>query len=472
MTVCDEPSTSADAMTVGDLIEPTGLTSILDTPVTDVLSDLGLPAFDSPPAVGVPDLSDLGLPAFPALVGIDPTALVKPIVDLLGTFGSGSLSGAGDPTASLGSLADLLQSGASTLQGAISSVGADWAGQAATAAIGTAARTVGQSQQIAAQGTAMAADVQSAATIVGAGLVQLQGVVAKTVGLLTAAAPTLVTPAGQVAALGIAAEGLTEGLAVVAQTRAQLAAPTAHISAVGTPVAVSDAPSGISGDALSTVVQQAGPLFDAGVAFVGSALGVGGEATGGGSTSGQANVADPSAPTAAPPTAAGASCCAPCDRTTTPTTGSPSTAASTMQSTSVRPASLAVPAGATGASGAVPSPSTPGVGQTPIELADRPVTSNASTAGGGAEPTATAVQAAHSASGTGGVPMAPMASTGAARPVDGTGLKLTASPATVDAPTTVADDPVGELAALLAQPYGSDVELRLDAGHTDLVGSI
>lgn len=486
MTVCDEVvasgGTSGEAVTVGDLLEPTGLTSFLDTPVADVLNDLGLPAFGAPTPVGVPDLSDLGLPALPSLPGVDPSALVKPIVDLLGTFGSGSLSGAGSPIESLGSLAGLLQSGASTLLNAISSVDADWAGQAAAAATGTAARTVGQSEQIAAQGTAMAADVQTAATIVGAGLMQLQGVVAKTVGLLTAAAPTLVTPAGQVAALGIAAEGLTEGLAVVADTRAQLTAPTAHISAVGSPVAVSEAPTGLSGDTLSTVLQQAGPLFNAGVEIVGGMLGVGDDP----STT-QTAGADLAGATGVPATTTVGACCAPCDRTTT---GTATTAGSTSApggtggnaTPSVRPASIGTAAVGTG-TGAVASGAAPvvGVTETPIELADRPVTSNASMTVGaspnGTTPAGSVVAASHTGGGVGGVPMAPMSASGAARPVDDTGLRLTAPAPTVDEPTVSPGDQLDEFAALYAQPFGTqpfgtDVGLRLDAAHTDLAGSV
>ncbi|MGO3327990.1 hypothetical protein [Gordonia sp. (in: high G+C Gram-positive bacteria)] len=497
MTVCDEAVTSGGAsgetVTVGDLLEPTGLTAFLDTPVADVLHDLGLPTFDAPMSISLPDLSDLGLPALPSLPGLDPTALVKPIVDLFGTFGTGSLSGANSPIESLGSLAGLLQSGASTLLNATSNIDADWAGQAATAAIGTAVRTAGQSEQIAAQGTAMAADVQAAATIVGAGLVQLQGVVAKTVGLLTAAAPTLVTPAGQVAALGIAAEGLTEGLAVVADTRAQLTAPTAHISAVGTPVAVSDAPIGLSGDMLSTALRQAGPLFDAGVEFVGGILGVGGDPS-----TAQTTGTDPMGTTGAPATATAGACCVPGDRTAAlGTTGTAATGGTTTAGNgtagnatpSMRPTAIGIANGGAGTGtgvGAVTSGATPSVdaGQALIELADRPVTSNASMTTGeagtgstgngptGSGAAGSGVPASHTASPVGGIPMTPMAASGAARPVDDTGLRLTDSSTAVDEPTRAAGDPVDELAALLAQPFGTDVGLRLDAGHADLAGSV
>ncbi|MFC3241779.1 hypothetical protein ACFOJ6_04865 [Gordonia humi] len=273
MMTCD-----ADGLTVGDVLAPTGITALFDTPVSEVLDGLGLPRFDAPAQVGLPDLSSLNLRSFPSITGIDPVSLMKPIVDLLGTFGTGSMSGGADPVASLGGLAGLLRSGASALLDAASSVDIDWAGQAAAAAIGAATRTAGQSEQVAAQGTAMASDVASAGAIVGAGFTRLQSVVAKTAGLLAAAAPALATPPGQIAALGIAAEGLTEGLAVVAETRAQLVAPTAHIAGVGAPVSVSDPPTALTGDTWSTLLQQAGPLFRAGVQIAGSLLGVDGDA--------------------------------------------------------------------------------------------------------------------------------------------------------------------------------------------------
>ena len=460
MTVCDEPAASTatgstGGVTVGQVLEPTGLTAFLDTPVADVLTDLGLPSLTAPSIIGLPDLSEFDLPALPTLPGLDPTALVKPIVDLLGTFGSGSLSGAANPVESLGSLAGLLQSGASTILSAISSVGTDWTGKAATAAVGTATRTAGQSEQIAAQGTAMAADVQTAAAIVAAGTAALQGVVAKTVGLLAAAAPTLVTPAGQVAALGIAAEGLTEGLAVVADTRAQLTAPTAHISAVGTPVAVSDAPTALSGDTLSSLLQKAGPLFDAGVQVVGGLLGVSNGSTGSTGTTGTraapcCAACEPSTTSPAATTTSGA--------TTTTSTGSDTTASKTTMRT----------AATVNASGAVPSVA---AAEPPIELADRPTTTNASVAPDTTTSSSTtSVSPVSSGVVGGGASMAPVAAMGAARSAESSGLRL-ADPAAVVAEPAEAD-PADELSALLAQPFGVDVGLRLDTVRTDLAGSV
>ncbi|GAA4641649.1 hypothetical protein GCM10023197_03520 [Gordonia humi] len=445
----------ADGLTVGDVLAPTGITALFDTPVSEVLDGLGLPRFDAPAQVGLPDLSSLNLRSFPSITGIDPVSLMKPIVDLLGTFGTGSMSGGADPVASLGGLAGLLRSGASALLDAASSVDIDWAGQAAAAAIGAATRTAGQSEQVAAQGTAMASDVASAGAIVGAGFTRLQSVVAKTAGLLAAAAPALATPPGQIAALGIAAEGLTEGLAVVAETRAQLVAPTAHIAGVGAPVSVSDPPTALTGDTWSTLLQQAGPLFRAGVQIAGSLLGVDGDAA---PESDVAVGGDETASTAA----TSPDCCAPCATATAPTTPQSTTAVQT----SAAPSATVRPAASTPAVQAVDTPAT-SLAETPIELVDRPVTSNATVvADTGPASISTAAPVSYS-----GVPPVPMTSTAVAaagRAVDPTPLRLTeTSPATPEA------DPTGtDLATLLAQPFGAEVALRLGTDTTDFAGSV
>ncbi|WP_353107851.1 hypothetical protein [Gordonia sp. (in: high G+C Gram-positive bacteria)] len=452
---CDEPSDSA--FTVGDVLAPSGITALLDRPVTDVLDDLGLDPTPAPLQVRFPELPGIDLPALPMLPGLDPAALVKPIIDLLGTFGTGRLSGPGNPVESLTSLSGLMDSGAAALLKAISAVDGQWQGTAGTAAIAKASSTAAESGLIAAQGTSMAGDVTVAAGIVGAGMTALQGVVAKTVGLLAATAPTLATPPGQLAALGIAADGLAQGLAIVASTRAQLAAPTAKLAATGKPVPVGKVPTpgGVpSGDALSGLLGKAGPLITAGLSVVGSMLG---------GTTGAAPTV--TAPTGVGPSITGtkATCCSSC----TPSTGTPpaspqsTTTPPTTQPGTVKPASLA----------SVPSGSTPSVSvpDQPIRLADCPTTSNASVSVEPAEPQSTV--SAVSSTGTGGVPLAPLAAAGTARPVESPTMRAVDTVHTVDAePHPSTSD--ADLAALLAQPFGVDVDLRLVAGDTDLAESV
>ncbi len=451
--ICDEQSDRA--FTVGDVLAPSGITALLDRPVTDVLDDLGLNPTPAPLQVRFPDLPGIELPALPIIPGLDPAALVKPIIDLLATFGTGRLAGPGNPVESLTSLSGMLEGGAAALMKAISAVDGHWLGTAATAAIGKAASTAAESGLIATQGTSMAGDVTVAAGIVGAGMTALQGVVAKTVGLLVATAPTLATPPGQLAALGIAADGLAQGLAIVAATRAQLAAPTAKLAATGKPVPVGKVPTpgGVpSGDALSGLLGKAGPLISAGLSVVGSMLG---------GTPG-------TAPTGPPATETKAACCSSC----TPSTGTqpPSpqplspqstTTPSTTQPGTVKPASL-------GSAPAVPSGSTPSVSvpDQPIRLADCPTTSNATMSTEPAVPQSTVSTV--SSTDTGGVPMTPLTAAGTARPVD--------SPTMRQVHTINAEPPIStsdaDLAALLAQPFGADVDLRLVAGDTDFAESV
>ncbi|WP_132992016.1 hypothetical protein [Gordonia zhaorongruii] len=469
-----------------EMATPTGFAAVLDKPVGEVLTDLGVPRIDAPLDVRPPELPDFDLPALPILPGVDPVALIKPITDLLGTFGTGILSGPGDPVRSLASLAGLLENGASTLMGAASAVDGQWLGQGASAAIGKATRTAADSGALAAQGAAMSTDVQVAAGIVAAGLVQLQGVVVKTVGMLAAAAPTLATPPGQLVALGIAAEGLAEGLAVVGATRAQLAAPTAHLGATGSPVPITGAPGAVGGDAVAGLLQQAGPLLSAGVRLAGSLFGGAGSGqAAGGVAAGLPATAPGDGGTQAPVQ----SCCAPCDRAAgaaSSTGGASATgAAKGVHAPASAPAVGATPKGAMPASvmptGAMPAASPVGavtgvaaVSEAPVELAARPTTSNASAAVSG-ETGPAVVQAAHAQPAATG-PMAPLAATGALRGAD-------APLRTADAPlvqTPVEEQPDADSALLLDGPFGIqtvggsaavslDLALRLDS---DLAGSV
>lgn len=90
----------------------------------------------------------------------------------------------------------------------------------------------------------MSVDIGAAGTIVAGGLAALQAVIAKTVGLLSAAMVFIWTPPGQAAALAAISAGIAEGAAVVAATKAQLLAPTATMVAHGAPVPISGAPAG------------------------------------------------------------------------------------------------------------------------------------------------------------------------------------------------------------------------------------
>lgn len=255
--------------TVGELVEASPLGPILDTPVSQVLKDLGLPGLpELPPAPPMP-----GLPPLPPL-NLD--ILIKPITDLLGGFGTGSLGTADfDPTMILEGLSQILDMSMSMGSGALKALDQVWTGQAATASTVKGVQAGTDTAALSTQGTTMSFDTQGAAAIVGTGLALVQGIIAKTIGVIAASAPILVTPPGQAIALGVAADGLAEATAVVTATRAQLLAPTGHMVVNGQPVSVTGAPAAGPSpfSVASTVLDSVGKPMVTGVGQLGSMTG-------------------------------------------------------------------------------------------------------------------------------------------------------------------------------------------------------
>lgn len=255
--------------TINDLLQASPLGPILDTPVSQVLKDLGIAGLPQlPPAPPMP-----GLPPLPPL---DLDVLVKPLTDLLGGFGTGNLGGGDfDPTSILQGLSQILDLSMSMGSGALKALDQVWTGQAATATAAKSVQASADTAALSAQGTTMTADTQGAAAIVGTGLALVQGIIAKTVAIIAASAPFLVTPPGQAVALGAAADGLAEATAVVAATRAELLAPTGHMVVNGQPVPVTGAPmAGPSPFSIAgTVLDSVGKPMVAGVGQLGGMAG-------------------------------------------------------------------------------------------------------------------------------------------------------------------------------------------------------
>ena len=235
MAIPDVPAMTH--MSVNEMIAATPLGPILDRPVVDVLSGLGLP-----PLPALPPMPPL--PGLPPLPPIDLHMLVKPMTDLLGGFGSGDLSGAAfDPSAIFQGLSKVLETTIGMGSGALKAIDQLWVGESATAAAGKTAVAGADTAKVSTQGTGMSIDISAAAGIVGAGLAALQAIIAATIAKMTAAIAAMTTPAGPPLMIGFASEGLAEATASVAATRAQLLGPTGHMTINGAPIAITNAPS-------------------------------------------------------------------------------------------------------------------------------------------------------------------------------------------------------------------------------------
>lgn len=154
--------------------------------------------------------------------------LTRPIIDLLGAFGSGEI-----PT---GGPADVIRSSSSALDAverigvnAVAELAGSWSGPAAVAAIELAGAAHTSAIALADHGNEIATVVDRACEKVQAGIVELNGIVQSFVSIALAAAPVLFTPAGQSMVIAAAIEHLERALAVVARVRAELAVHAAEV---------------------------------------------------------------------------------------------------------------------------------------------------------------------------------------------------------------------------------------------------
>jgi peptidoglycan DL-endopeptidase CwlO len=178
--------------------------------------------------------------------------LTRPITELVSSFGTGALPADGPPEA-LAVASAALDSAYALGKLGLAELGGAWTGVAAEAAVTKGEQAQAQQVQLSEQGTEIAKVVTAASEVVGAGLVELQGIAASFVSTAISAGPALTTPAGQMMIVASAIDHLSRGLSVVARVRGELDVHTAALAQFVTPEPVA-APSPI-GD-IQTVVSQ------------------------------------------------------------------------------------------------------------------------------------------------------------------------------------------------------------------------
>ncbi|KQU58867.1 hydrolase [Rhodococcus sp. Leaf278] len=163
--------------------------------------------------------------------------LARPIVDLLGAFGSGAL-----PT---GGPADVLRVSSAAIEAAqgigrvaITELAANWNGAAADAAIRYAEDAHSSAIALADHADDIAAVVDQACRDTNQGFLELQAIAASFVGIALSAGPIIASPVGQTMLISAAIEHLERALVVVARVRAELAAHTAKVGALAAPPTV------------------------------------------------------------------------------------------------------------------------------------------------------------------------------------------------------------------------------------------
>ena len=207
--------------------------------------------------------------------------LARPVLDLLGAFGTGALP-ACSPADVLRDASDTLDAVHALGRTAISDLAGVWTGAAADAALDKAQATQAATVTLSDRGREIAAAVEAAADTVRAGNAQLQAIVESFLSLASAALPLLATPAGQTMLIAAALDHLGRALTVVERARGDLAVHTATIAELTAPDPVPTAARAVeAADRMATAFAgshsgSAGSSFDGGSASTASFDGTGG----------------------------------------------------------------------------------------------------------------------------------------------------------------------------------------------------
>lgn len=180
--------------------------------------------------------------------------MARPLVELLGVFGTGLLP-AGSPADALRAASDALDAGYALARTAIGELDAGWTGVAADAAIGRARNTQAASVELSDRGREIAVVVEAASETVRVGTAELQTILESFLSLAASALPLLGTPAGQTMLITAAVDHVGRALAVVERVRGELAADTARMVELTAPdpVPAQSRPVEVAGRVLSAV---------------------------------------------------------------------------------------------------------------------------------------------------------------------------------------------------------------------------
>jgi hypothetical protein len=237
----------------------TGLADYLNQPVRDILARLGLtgqlnpaqpPPTDRPAPAGAPagrpqspdpsahssaddDESDAG----GAGGGIDPSQMIKPVTDALGTLGSGQFDDA-DPGQMLDGVASAFEQTAGSLTDALSGVDGVWQGDTATAATAATRTAMTEGSEVAAQAHKLRTNLAAAVAVVAHARARLIEIIGEFWATIAAIGLNIIFPWGIAAAIEAAMKAVSEASEIMVETQTAMAAGASKVTADSAPVSV------------------------------------------------------------------------------------------------------------------------------------------------------------------------------------------------------------------------------------------
>jgi hypothetical protein len=274
------------------------LQDYLNLPVKEILERLGLPPFADarPPEEGPPPEADPDA-APPQSSPMDPSALISPVTDALGTLGDGLFKDV-DPTALLQGISQAFQSTGGSMKQSLPSLDDAWQGEGGFAAAAKTAKALANGAEVGAQSDSLKASLATAATNVAQARARLIEIIAEFQATLAAIGPNIIFPWGWAAAIAAANKAIASTAEVMTELQTTLGTEAAQVTAAGTPVEVTAAPQAAASSGASSL---ASPLMQ--MAMKGAQAGI---QAGTGAASAASQAAQQGAPDPAGPAPGGA----------------------------------------------------------------------------------------------------------------------------------------------------------------------
>jgi uncharacterized protein YukE len=189
--------------------QETSLADYLNQPVHDILARLGI---DGAKNVPTPQDQNAGTgaadPAAASPNSFDPSAMIQPVTDALGTLGSGQF-GDTDPTKALDSVSQTLDSAGQAAQQALAAAQGLWQGDAATSAAAKTTDAVADGATVSEQAANLSQSLATAAADVKQAETRLIEIITEFWATIAAIGPNIIFPWGTAAAIAAANKAIT-----------------------------------------------------------------------------------------------------------------------------------------------------------------------------------------------------------------------------------------------------------------------
>jgi hypothetical protein len=216
------------------------LSDYLAMPTQQILDQLGLQRL---PTAAVAAPTTPGVPANPGgpISPVGPAQLISPVINALGTLGSGQFSGM-DPTSMLNGISNAFNGTSGPVQQALSAVAQGWQGASNASAAAKTGAALANGAEVATQATGLQSSLSAAVADVAQAQTQLIAIVNEFFATVAAIGPNIIFPWGWAAVLAAAAQAITQAAQVVTEVQSSLGAKAGAVSAIGAPVNVATAP--------------------------------------------------------------------------------------------------------------------------------------------------------------------------------------------------------------------------------------